>query len=68
MIVYTFLLDIELGKKERVWALKDEGGVRRKAYIWEKSMGRSIEIGTRETGEAMWASSWQMARKLAQRT
>lgn len=37
-------------------------------YIWEKSMGRSIEIRTRETGEAMWAGSWQMSGKLAQRT
>lgn len=31
-------------------------------------MGRGIEIGARETGEAMWASSWQMAGKLVQRT
>lgn len=37
MIVYTFLLDIELGKKERVWALKDEGGVWRKDIFGRKA-------------------------------
>ena len=58
---------MELLSKERVWACKDEGG-ERIACMWEKSMFRSIEIRTREPGEAMGAGSHQTAGTLAQRT
>lgn len=66
VIMYTFLLDMELERKSEFGWVELKG--RKKQYVFRgKRLGRSIEIGTRETAEARQAGLQQMAGKRAQR-